>query len=140
MVSRLTLAFSVCALLVLLFLHNPIGGWTYSRTYKPGFGEDTRSCTADEKREWRQLYVDTRHIFKFTDAQIEEKAALCVASNVETELLPLSEWKSNAPHAPWFGSVANVLSAVATIGLMCASVVIILRPRGRATKGPAPPQ
>lgn len=135
MLQRLAVAFVVCSTIIVIFLHNPLSGWSILDTSRKESGW-ARPCTDAEREELRQTYRTANKAIPtgngWSDAQIEKDVAACTVP--EQAYLPFAQWSSNSPHLPWFGSVLNITSLLVTVTLLCLAVVLLFRRRPANTR------
>ena len=135
-VQRTSLAAFICLIVLAVFLHNPLSGYTIELEQHP---VGPRPCNEAERRELRDNYIWAEKNLKpsgYTPEQIEQKARECTSLDYPTQYLPFEFWHSNWPHIFWLGNVANLLFTLLCLAVMAGSVTVVFRTR--ATKSPPP--
>ena len=119
--ARIFSALAISLFLVVVFLHNPLGGWEY-RTYVPY--KPQVPCT-------REMYERLMRIMQkeFTEEDLQTWISKCAAPSGQWELLPFTEWRSQEPVLVWFGSVKNSMIVVGYFLIGIAAFYFIFRPR-----------
>lgn len=114
---------------VLVFLHNPIDGYTvsYRLDYntRPLFGLYVTPDPQDADCYQRfQTLNDEKISREFRDIVVDkmEKAGCW-----DERLLPLTEWSSNAPFIEWLGSVIHFIWAVFVLCFLYAAWLFAFR-------------
>lgn len=121
-------AFSLIACAVILFLHNPVGGYEWQQLEKRVTPlEMTEACPGRrymelvEKGE-RKTLEERNEIFDLNRICWQQR------SWEESTTAPFSEWRSRQALLPWFSSVVNTLSAM-LLSLVAGAVLLwVFRP------------
>jgi hypothetical protein len=132
-IQKSSLAAFICGIVVAIFLHNPLSGYTVEVEQKH---TEERACTEAERRELRDNYIWAEKNLKpsgYTAEEIEEKVRQCTSPEFPAIYLPFDLWHSNAPHVLWFGYILNVLFTAVCIAIMAGTVFLLFRTSRTAT-------
>lgn len=130
--QRAGFAFSLVGILLLVFAHNPFGGYNYSYEHRVYERQRNGTCSdseytqydktlrdaADWEKRWPNLSSKERDAERPSiilnvgepRTRLEAKCFENVAHS-ESELRPFDQWTSNDPIVNWLGPVLHLLSA-----------------------------
>lgn len=126
--QRLSIGLSLCATVILIFLHNPFSGYTTTKIVERI--DYLEPCTESEKNDYRNFLAnfynseigrDQREIAeiigvdKFIDKRVENCHLLSSGSKTDSDTninldeisIPIFEWESVNPLVEWLRSFVN---------------------------------
>ena len=126
--QRIILATSALLAVIVLFLHNPTGGYLLEET-RMGSRYLEKSLPGCNSVRLEELIQAIQRLSNAEALEKDKLAQLCFPSEaVEYQVtLPFSDWRSKAAVLPWLSSVANALWSLIAILIGAGVSAALLR-------------